>query len=641
MPSKITPFNILSQLPNELLFLVLQDLHNEDIETLCTIPQIKSRIQNLFCVISDISTTRYFHHIEHAFNLKQFIDNPELLQFENANNNNNGGGSGGGGILWAIVEVNDLQNSAIHLPKISKLIKNRISIYDDYIPVTMEEGVHGTGGDNTYRSWMQNLNKNLTNLVVFENLGKLDLSDLSLNPKLFRFPKLMKLKLTRCESDNETNGNAAGCYFDFPNLKYLSIEGRMKSLNSSIDFPNAKFTHLTLIAISDMDTWSNINNSSIEQLTILQSNSLVNFRGLSLKEVRSFVIKDTDLVSLSHWDCPKLTNLHLEQLINSTVGIHDLNLPSLVELLVWVFQLEQFYNVQIPNIARASIMLHTEPVPGPVHHRIDFTPFKGIKTLQICEAGEILAFCDSLEHLEVRGPFVHESLFNCHFQSLRSLDIYFNNSLRELPRIIAPSLEKLSISRCTSLNDISAIQIYYPKLKDFYCEYSVLSLIQNIDFPTLTNFHYMSSAMNQSIKIVNCSFPSLQIFEAKNLEARSLEMSVIQLDFAPRLSKLMINNFNMKELQISNHANLKQVCLNACIENLNLVNCQGLERLDLSKNPSLRSLRTSPFPNLVSLLCDRTPGIKSFRLETPLLQRVEYDEMVWYVKRSPDIVNDD
>ncbi|KAH3667911.1 hypothetical protein WICMUC_005189 [Wickerhamomyces mucosus] len=593
--------NILLDLPSEILFNILGQLDNHDIDTLFSISPIRFKIKQLFIVLSDISISRQFKNIERQFTIQEFFSK-QIKDQDEINS----------GLLWAIVEINDLQNSFIYFEKLSRAIKNRISIFNNYVPITWET-------ENNNGIWMQTIYYQ-TEFVIFENLTKLSLCDLDLNPKIFKFPNLQRLKLSKCRSINSG-------YFEFPKLNHLVIDGAFNSLNNSIDFENSNFTHLTLSSIRDLRSWSGIENNSLKHISIFESGSLVKFSNLKFHQLESFTIKDSDIELFQNIKCENLIQLHIEQFMNSTIILKNLDFPMLKSLLLWVFRIEELSDLNSPALENSSIMLSNEP-EGEL---IDFSSFQNLKHLQICCAAEILKVVDNLNSLEVRGPFRNPLLFQLEFQNLEKLAIYFNNTLTELPKINAPNLGTLSISRCAYMSDVSNIQIYYPYLKECNIEYSGLSQIKNIEFPTLERFLFLSSSMSQAIKVIDCQFPKLIKFEAINLEIKSLFKSVIQF-LAPKLQIFRVQNFAIMQLTINKFPILETLVVTGGIENLILKDCENLKSLDISKNLTLTILDCCSLDSLIALNCDETP-IKKFKIYTPMLERIELNESIRYIRK--------
>lgn len=585
-------------LPNEILPSILNQITNKDVDTLFAIKSLRNKMSQLFCLITDIHPSTHFPNIPNAKKLDEFVKLPSTH-------------FGLSGFLSIILEVNDVGRHVFTIHRLSKKVDTRISVFDFKVFDSLSNF---------------NRDDSRINLISFENVRGLKLSNEAFDPSVFCFPKLKTFKLDNCGLFGHNSK------FLIPKVEELEIEGAFSTINSSIDYINSNLHNLLLTEIEDTGYWENVENYSIKNIIINKSPGLVIYRNLIFHSLTELSI-DADIREFSNIYCPKLKKLRLEQFMHATISIFNVNLPCLETLELWIAKIDEFHDISMPKINSASIMLSNEPIPDNQSSIIDLSCFKGLEKIQLCFALEILKFINALKHLEIRGPLINPLLYELEFNHLNHFEMYFNNTSTELPIIKAPNLKSLQLSRCMNIRELRSSKLFpYPNLESFSIQYSAISKIDSLNLPKLKEFKYIASAWHP-LEIKNSEFPLLKSFHATNLDILSDKKSMFDF-IAPSLEVLFISNFNVDNYLISNSNFPKLINLSLIggFQDLTLDNCENLEILDISKNQFKNLIISDGLQKLASLQCEGT-NILDFEFETPLLKRVVYDEMISYVKK--------
>lgn len=566
---------MLLDLPDEVLFSIFILLDLESIKTLFKVPELKGKLKNFICIVSDLDK-------KNACNWVPSCDYFDLKQLEV-----------GDVKTWSICYLlHDLTRSAL-VEKICEnkstfstitLVNKKIRGIDldpeDEHPVSDSEGDgslyddEGAGFDGFHASLADRLNEsaNAKELIKrcsssrylrsidFRFLQRLSLYELELSPSKMKLPALKTLLLKDCTTTNQTQK------FELPKIAELTLIGRCKEILNSFDleaYPDRTFR----LSPSDITSVQNLIvgkakfvDISIENPVNAGFNSIIN---LEMTAAETLVLNDISIVD--NISTPNLNGLNLGFTDRSEIQFSNFVAVDLDFLRLTNVIIRSFSGLNSPKVtqfhANDSIITSREVF------------FKNLKIFsntgsegcfQVIDQGALTTV--DIEAITEQSV---QDLKDLKFPELRDMTITVGTDTFELPKFIAPRLQSLVLLDPRSVSCFKNLTNGFPNLTQLEIDYPSFGLMENITLETVQRLNlYLNNIPHFQIK--NCFFPNLEEFYIYTDVGFSGERVQGALDFsAPKLELFENHELTIGDLDLSGFPLLKEISLSR-VERLNL-----------------------------------------------------------------------
>lgn len=590
------------ELPQEVLLKIFVLLDFESIKTLYSIHQFERRLRGFATIVSDIDyDPSLFPKYCDYINIHRF--SPGLVRSE---------------VVFFVIQ--DLANPSL-VNKISQIQTTPTSfiLHNSYVHViNCPDDDRFGGGDDAdlemtaeeaydfydplSREW-QSILENSTELlqlahsqkflksVEFPYIKRLTLDKVDIDSVKLKAPSLKELTLRNCTSTNDSP------QFTFPLLSDLDLEGASKCLIEKLDFgayPDGKLS----IVYGEI--------SSMRNLTIGKAKTVS-------------ITVDSDIY-MTEWTCfmdislPNCMQLYLD----GFQSIKSISAPLLSSLSIQHINDREFHLNNFAAKHLKSLILRDLTIA----HFSD-TDFQKLEYLDIfeCTMRSVTGCFPRAETVRVSACFLNDCLKNLDTQNITSLKISrceFNTGdntavsppalfsslkilcIAQFPRdghldIEAPNLEELYL--LDPLCQIEQLCNKFPKLQVLSIAANSSTIMKNFTIHGIKKFELLSSVLDPTFQLVDCSFPTLEQFKAIG-PAGSFIIEPCEdiLDFrAPNLRSYKSNNLRIDKLDLSEFSKLRKLEIGGVIELIlgevsqNLVeftlNGVSLKELQYSKDP--------------------------------------------------------
>ncbi|CAM9016686.1 unnamed protein product [Wickerhamomyces anomalus] len=590
------------ELPQEVLLKIFVLLDFESIKTLYSIHQFERQLQGFATIVSDIDyDPSLFPKYCDYINIHRF--SPELVRSE---------------VVFFVIQ--DLANPSL-VNKISQIQTTPTSfiLHNNYIHVLNcpDDDRFGWGDDADLEmtakeaydfyyplsgEW-ESILENSTELlqlahsqkflksVEFPYIKRLTLDKVDINSVKLKTPSLKELTLRNCTSTDESP------QFTFPLLSNLDLEGASKCLIEKLDFgayPDEKLS----IVYGEISLMRNLTIGKAKTVSITVDSDIF------MREWTSFM--DISL--------PNCMQLYLDGFQNiKSISAPLLSLLSIQHINDREFHLNNFAAKHLESLILRNLM---------IAHFSD-TDFQKLEYLDIfeCTMGSVTGCFPRAETVRVSSCFLDDCFKNLDTQNLTIFEISrceFNtgDNTTVLPPALFPSLKILCIVQfpkdghlniqapnleelCLQdpLCPIEQLCNKFPKLQALSIAANSSTIMRNVTIHGIKKFELLSSALDPTFQLVDCSFPTLEQFKAIG-PAGSFIIEPCEdiLDFrAPNLKSYKSNNLRIDKLDLSKFSKLRELEIGGVIELIlgevsqNLVeftlNGVSLKELQYSKDP--------------------------------------------------------
>ena len=185
----------------------------------------------------------------------------------------------------------------------------------------------------------------------FSQLGTLRFSNTIIEPmSIEALPQLSSLVFEDCECSH------APSKWHLPNLNTLEVIGMYKTIEPLIDFETTGIRRLLLENIVDVDSWSNINNSSLLEISAsfaTERDTTIKLINLNFQSVHTLIL-EADCILISGLELPKAKAFKLkicpEEYVPSTSldTLRSIKAPKLKYLSIFGGIFETVEDIDIP-----------------------------------------------------------------------------------------------------------------------------------------------------------------------------------------------------------------------------------------------------------------------------------------------------
>lgn len=540
-------------LPVEVLVRVAQSLCVEDLLSLLEIEEFKARLCDNIRVYYD----------EQSDLVTQLQKSCPMMRFAEVDMDDEEGewlrdvdSTGVNCVLYL------LSKPDIMIDSLNKLIESSssapfqlyLSRRNDFVGCTINEEIFYTRKGKKLLNCISYLN--------FIGFTFMTFSDVQIEPNTLVFGEPHNISFNNCFT---TDSDRFIRFLNNPTVNNITIKGG--NIHKSIDFENLDVKHVqinALGALSDMVFNNNGGHNQTFSLSLYDIGVILNCKfgnltHLSLEKIQ-MIAKSNTITNIS-----TLKNLRV---IHSNIGDFEIfDLPNLTELYFKGNFKSESFPFNAPNLESLYADFEFNEIPTEFWFKLAFD-YKKITIVQLlgasgkCENYTFTSeFFDSFS-IKVKRNF---EFINCHFKSLKKLDISKTNSNYLIDH---HSIEK-------------AIAKGFVTLKD-------LDLILNTDYTYLsTTPTVVSETAISSLKslVKQCLFKSEIDFHSGNLESlilRNLNLLDVKLDITmvPHLYDLLFVDCTINDLVLSNLQKLKTlICYNVNFSKI------------IADNVSLKSIR--------------------------------------------------